>query len=91
MRSFILTAALAAFAVSPAMAQMTTPPPLPANTSVDCSAFTKLPNGKWHLIRATTVTVGGTGVNFQKTTIAPRRSFISNVDVYAVLEQKCGR
>ena len=91
MRSFILTAAVAAFAAIPAIAQMTTPPLLPANTVIDCSAFTKLPNGMWHLIKATTVTLGGTGVNFQATNIAPHRSFISGFDVYAVLEQKCGR
>ena len=91
MRFIFVVASIAALAASPAAAHRTTSPALPANTSVDCSAFTKLPNGKWHLIRATTVTVGGTGVNFQKTTIAPRRSFISNVDVYAVLEQKCGK
>ena len=91
MRFFVVVTSIAALTASPAMAQRTTPPPLPANTSVDCSAFTKLPNGMWRLIRATTVTVGGTGVNFQATTIAPRRSFISDVDMYAVLEHKCGR
>lgn len=91
MRLFVVAAGLVGFATCTAMAQMTTPPPLPANTSVDCSAFTKLPNGLWHLIRATTVTVGGAGVTFLATNIAPRRSFISDFDLYAVLEQKCVR
>jgi len=62
---------------------------LPPNT-IDCTAFTKLPNGNWHVGARTSFNFGNTKQILQNQDIRPHFLFIRAFDFYEVLERKCG-
>ena len=91
MRYFALAMSLAAFAASPALAQMTSQPPRPADTKVDCLAFTKLPNGNWYVgSPGTMFAIGPAAIRFEKRNITPHSTFIGDFNLYPILERLCG-
>jgi hypothetical protein len=61
------------------------------DTTINCSAFKKMPDGSWYVGAPTTVSLGG----FRKTTfstisIGPHNFTMGGADVYEFLESKCG-
>ena len=78
--------ALAAAGAASAHAQS----PLPANT-IDCSAFVKTASGAWHVGASTTFELAGNSFTFGDRDITPHSTTVNGIDLYDVLESKCGK
>jgi hypothetical protein len=61
----------------------------PPNT-IDCAAFTKRANRTWYVGEPTTVAVGTVSVTLSHIEIEPRAMYMAGVDLYTVIEHKCG-
>jgi hypothetical protein len=88
MRKLILIAGLgfAVAGVTSAKPQSTLPP-----NTIDCSAFTKMPSGIWHVSAGTTFDLGNIkSINLGDMDIGPHLAKVGNIDLYDVLERKCG-
>jgi len=64
--------------------------PVSAQTSkAPCSAFQKLPDGKWNVLRPVKIEIGKVSVTVNPgTTIGPGTR-VTGVDIYAALEKSC--
>ena len=64
---------------------------LPPNT-IDCRAFDKLSDGNWRVGEPTTFDFGTTkGTILAHQTIRPQGFNLGDMDLFAVIEKKCGR
>ena len=61
----------------------------PPNT-IDCAAFIKHPNRTWYVGEPITVAIGTAGMTLSHMEIGPGAMYLAGVDLYAVLEHKCG-
>jgi hypothetical protein len=72
--------------VSSAMAQTKLP-----KDAIDCSAFTKQPDGNWYVGPSTTFDFGSAGQMVLSYQVVPPHLFnIGGTDLYMYLESKCG-
>jgi hypothetical protein len=62
---------------------------LPSN-SIDCAVFSKLPNGSWRVGAPTKFEIGPQRVNLSQMDIEPHAIQIGELDLYDVLERRCG-
>jgi hypothetical protein len=60
-----------------------------APTNIDCSAFTKQPNGNWHVGTQTTVAIAHNRLTLADRDIARGQVVSNDVDLYQVLERQC--
>ena len=59
--------------------------------SIRCSAFNKASDGTWHVGAPTTFRMGKfTKITFTELSIGPDNFMFGEVDLYKVLENKCG-
>jgi len=70
-----------------------TPKELPPNT-IDCAAFQKTPNGNWYVGSRTVFDVGPLkAIGLRNYLVIPHdtNSSFRGIDLYDILERKCGR
>jgi hypothetical protein len=60
-------------------------------STVQCSAFKKMPDGTWYVGTPTTVSIGNfSKMTFSTISIGPHSFTFGGADLYQVLETKCG-
>ncbi|MBV8964168.1 MAG: hypothetical protein JOY67_11185 [Hyphomicrobiales bacterium] len=65
--------------------------PLPPNT-LPCDAFTKKSDGTWFATRPVTFDVGNAkNLNLDGGAITPKSQTLGGVDLYVLLDAKCGK
>jgi hypothetical protein len=65
--------------------------PLPPNT-LPCDAFTKKSDGTWFATRPVTFDVGNAkNLNLDGGSITPKSQVLGGVDLYVLLDAKCGK
>ncbi|MBV9567999.1 MAG: hypothetical protein JO172_07670 [Hyphomicrobiales bacterium] len=65
--------------------------PLPPNT-LPCDAFTKKSDGTWFATRPVTFDVGSAkNLNLDGGAITPKSQTLGGVDLYVLLDAKCGK
>jgi hypothetical protein len=62
-----------------------------APTNIDCGAFTKQPNGNWHVGASTTVAIAHNRMTLADRDIARGQVVSNDVDLYEVLERQCSK
>jgi hypothetical protein len=64
---------------------------VPPGSTVQCSAFKKMPDGTWYVGAPTTVGIGTfSKMTFSTISIGPHFFSFGGVDLYEFLENKCG-
>ena len=64
---------------------------IPVVNTIQCSAFKKMPDGKWYVEGPTTFRIGTfKKTTFTQQTIGPGFFAFGKADLYKVLEGKCG-
>jgi hypothetical protein len=81
-RRMVLTAAILV-ASAQALAQAPTP------SGVDCEAFRKNTNGRWTVVKQTTIKIGPTTMTINQSTFGTRKMNIGGVDLDAYLDRAC--
>jgi hypothetical protein len=60
-------------------------------STVQCSAFKRMPNGTWYVGAPTTVSIGKfSKMTFSTISIGPHSFTFGGADLYEVIENKCG-
>jgi hypothetical protein len=60
------------------------------NTTINCSAFQKQPNGSYYVGGSTTVKIGTASMTLSSMAVAPRSVSIGGADLYDAIDRKCG-
>jgi hypothetical protein len=60
------------------------------NTTIDCSAFQKQPNGSYYVGGSTTVKIGTATMTLSSMAVAPRSVSLGGIDLYDAIDRKCG-
>ncbi len=89
-RVLILSGLLAGLLAAPLGARAEDSP-LPPNT-LPCDAFTKKSDGTWFATRPVTFDVGNAkNLNLDGGAITPKSQVLGGVDLYVLLDAKCGK
>ena len=61
----------------------------PTDAKVDCSVFSKKPDGSWFLSAQTTIELGASRITIPPGDIGPRMMQFGMADLHSVLENAC--